>query len=654
MTKFLGILICLFIAATAYMSTTVSQRQQVLRHAAHHNDSWAISQSLSEFLRLETELALYRVPVEGITLKQVRLRLDIMVSRLTSFKEGTLKAFLEQTPSRREAVVALLSVIDRLDAGLERMNDAEKEAILQEMRALHGQLTSISSQAVQQNWANIELNLGSLERLHLVYSLVVMFLVLCWAGLIILLFRHNWLLKRAQKQAASLNANLSLIGKELRDKNKRLEYVAHHDSLTKLPNRILFWSELEARLKATQQKGSRVSLLLFDLDNFKSINDTMGHDFGDMLLDQVSWRMLEFGDRAHMFCRLGGDEFACLLLGASPCESRAFAAELVARISAPYLISQREVQIGCSAGIASAELPKCHDAQLLFKRADIGLYRAKASSQERICLFEDYMQAEFDDRAALENDLRLALERDEFELVYQAQVDVITRAPRGYEALVRWRHPTRGEIQPGVFIPLAEELGVIRALGQQILRTACAEAALWQQPLKIAVNLSPVQLQSANIVDLVVEVLQTTGLDPKRLELEITETVLLNDRIHGVQVLNDLRALGVSIAMDDFGTGYSSLAILRDIPFDTIKLDKSFVRDIALTPEAEVLAKLVVDIGNHLGKTVIIEGVETEAQHEAVLRLGCKISQGFLFAHPVSARALDFLRKPARSEAITA
>ncbi|MTH79201.1 putative bifunctional diguanylate cyclase/phosphodiesterase [Paracoccus aestuariivivens] len=643
MTRILGVLICLFIAATAYMSTTVSQRQKVLRHVAHHNDTWAISQSVSEFMRLEARLALSEHPMDDETYENVRLRLDIIISRLTSFKEGTLKTFIEESPSRKAAITELLAVIGELDKNLATMDAAHVRAILQRMGDLNGPLTTISSQSVQQSWADIEENLQALEQLHRIYSIVVAFLILCWVVLIFLLFRQNRLLMQAQKEAETLNNSLSVAGKELRDKNRRLEYVAHHDSLTKLPNRILFWNELETSLKASQEVGTSVCLLLLDLDDFKNINDTMGHDLGDMLLDQASARMLKFGSEAHMFCRLGGDEFACLLLGKSPSESQDFARELTAQIAAPYRLSNREVQIGCSVGIAHAEQPKCADAQMLFKRADIGLYRAKASAQERICLFEDYMQAEFDDRKALENDLHLALERDEFELYYQAQVEVVTLNLRGLEALVRWNHPTRGQIPPGVFIPIAEEIGLIVELGRKILLTACTEAAKWKQPLKIAVNLSPIQLQAPNIVEIVMGILKDTGLAPERLELEMTETVLLNDRKRVFKILNDLRALGVTIAMDDFGTGYSSLAILRDIPFDTIKLDKSFVRDIALNPEAEALVRLVIDVGNHLGKTVIIEGIETDAQHECIRRIGCQVSQGFLFARPVQASKLDFL-----------
>tara|TARA_R110000868_G_scaffold69764_6_gene205311 strand:+ start:23403 stop:25343 length:1941 start_codon:yes stop_codon:yes gene_type:complete len=642
-TRLLGILICMFIGATVYMSSTVAQRQSVLREVAHHNDTWAISQTVSEFMRLEAQLAFYSLSLEETSIDDVRLRLDIIISRTISFKEGTLKDFLESKPFRKDTITELVSLIDELDKNLDTMDVAQIEDILVRMSALNGPLTHLSAQSVQKSWEDIEGNLEALENLHLIYSLVVAFLILCWGVLVILVFRHNRLLKQAQKEAEGLNNSLSAAGQELREKNRRLEYLAHYDSLTKLPNRVLFWEELEKALKASEPGASSVTLLLLDLDDFKSINDTMGHDLGDMLLDQVSARMLKFGTDAQMFCRLGGDEFACLLVGKTLDESLAFARGLAGWIALPYKIFNREIRIGCSVGLANADQPRCDDAQMLFKRADIGLYRAKASMQERICLFEDYMQAEFDDRQELEHDLRLAVERDEFELVYQKQVEVMSLNVHGVEALVRWNHPTRGQISPAAFIPIAEELGIIVELGEVILRRACIEATKWTKPIKIAVNLSPIQLQAPGIVGTVLEILNETGLDPARLELEITETVVLNDRNGVVDILNDLRALGVTIAIDDFGTGYSSLAVLRDIPFDTIKLDKAFVRDIAVSPEAEALVKLVIDVGNHLGRTVIIEGIETEAQHQCIRRMGCQVSQGFYFARPVKASMLDFL-----------
>ncbi|MDB6455218.1 putative bifunctional diguanylate cyclase/phosphodiesterase [Falsirhodobacter sp. 20TX0035] len=644
MTRVLSVLIAVFIAATIYLSSTVGERQSVVRRVAHHNDSWAISQTAQEFLRLEETLALYSLSAPGISMDDVRLRLDIVISRMTSLREGSLKTFLDQTPARQQTVAAFVALLNDLDRSLEDLDPPQIREILNRMHAQTAPLTNLSSQSVQRSWTLVEENLKALERLHLIYGLVVGVLILCWCGLLVLLLNRNRLLHLAQKQGRDLNESLNAAGNELRDKNRSLEYAAHHDALTALPNRTLFWNELETALKVFSERDLSISLLLLDLDDFKMINDMMGHDFGDMLLHQVSDRMRRFSVKPHMFCRLGGDEFACLLFDRTAEQSLEYARNLAVDIAAPYQLSDRRVEIGCSIGVANVMTPRDADAQLLFKRADIALYRAKASKEDRVCLFEEYMQGEFDDRKALENDLRHAIAQRAFEVAYQVQVDLRTGRAAGLEALARWNHPTRGDIPPDVFIPIAEEIGLIRELGRLILTEACAEAATWRQPLKIAVNLSSLQLQSPDMLNVVQDILQATGLDPTRLELEITESVLLNNREEVFLALNNLRLFGVTVAMDDFGTGYSSLAVLRDIPFDTIKLDKGFVRDIVWDREAEALVRLVNDLGHLLGKKVIIEGVETEDQHDAVRRLGCDLAQGFLFGRPVCKTQLGHLR----------
>ncbi|WP_128255435.1 putative bifunctional diguanylate cyclase/phosphodiesterase [Falsirhodobacter deserti] len=653
MRRALYTLIALFIAATIYLLNTVGERQAVLRHVAHHNDAWAVSQTVQELLRLESAMSHYLLADAPKSRANIRLRLDIVLSRLISLQEGSLKAFLNEIPTRQQTLASLTEAATDLDATLETMADQQLLAEIERLSMLVGPLTNLSSQSVQHSWAVAEESLESLERLHKIFGVVVAFLILCWCGLLLLLLRHNRLLNIAQEQGKILNDSLNAAGNELRDKNRSLEYAAHHDSLTALPNRTLFWNELEMALSAPLAGDTTVSLLLLDLDEFKTINDTMGHDFGDMLLHQVSERMRRFSVKPHMFCRLGGDEFACLLLGKTGEESAAYARDLAVDIAAPYQLSDRRAQIGCSIGIATTEAPHETTAQMLFKRADIALYRAKAADQDRVCLFECFMQREYDDRKVLEDDLRTALAQQSIQVEYQIQVDVQSRELRGLEALARWNHPTRGQIPPAVFIPLAEEIGLIRDLGQLILLEACTEAAKWHQPLKIAVNLSSMQLQSPAFLGVVQDVLRATGLDPKRLELEITESVLLDNREDVFQALTDLRLLGVTIAMDDFGTGYSSLAVLRDIPFDTIKLDKTFVRDIAWDHEAQALVKLVTDLAGLLRKEVILEGIETEDQHDIIRHLRCDVAQGFLFGRPTTAAQLDHLRRSREPEPAT-
>lgn len=645
MTRVLGVLITVFFLATIYLSVTVSERQSVLRKIAHHNDTWALSQTVQEFMRLSISLALYRLSSEEIDIEDVRLRSDIMISRLVSFREGTLKTFIELSDHRKKIVSDVVGITEDLDRNLYTMGADEIDGLLKRMNAAIAPLTNLSSQSVQGSWAAVEDNLQSLKSLQRIFVTVVMFLILCWFGLLILLIQRNRLLTASQKDGELLNESLNSAGEELRKKNSSLEYAAHHDPLTALPNRTLFWNELDEAMNALATHEGSITLLLIDLDEFKSVNDTLGHDAGDLLLVQVSERMMISAHKPHMFCRLGGDEFACLLINKTKEESISYALDIATDISAPYNLRDQRAEIGCSIGLAIANQDTEIDTQLLFKRADIALYRAKASDLSKVCAFECFMQNEFDDQKVLEADLKLAVSQNMIKVVYQSQVDMRSNELTGLEALARWVHPVRGNIPPNVFIPIAEDLGIIRDLGRLILMEACAEAASWVRPLKISVNLSSIQLRSPDMLEIVQEVLYQTGLSPYRLELEITESVLLSNQENVLSAISQLRQMGVRIAMDDFGTGYSSLAVLRRIPFDIIKVDKAFIRDISTDQEALALLKLVIDIGILLGKNVVVEGIETEVQHAIICKMGHVTGQGFLFGKPVSTIDLSHLRK---------
>lgn len=644
MTRVLSALISVFFLATVYLSVTVSERQDVLRRIAHHNDTWAISQTVQEFMRLSLSLALYGKSNKDSDIEDIRLRSDIMISRLVSFREGTLKEFVESSDDRKRIVANVIDITEDLDHSLNSLDYDGVASLLERMNATIAPLTNLSSQSVQESWGVVENNLQSLKSLQRIFVTVVMFLILCWFGLLVLFIQRNRLLTASKKDGELLNESLNSAGDELRRKNSSLEYAAYHDPLTTLPNRTLFWNVLNEAMAAIASHGGRVSLLLIDLDEFKSVNDTLGHDAGDSLLVQVSERMMNLARKPHMLCRLGGDEFACLLLDVTKEESVSYALGIASDISAPYNLRDQRTEIGCSIGIAIADPYTVVDTQLLFKRADIALYRAKASDHSRVCTFESYMQKEFDDRKILEADLKLAVSHKMIQVVYQAQVDVHTVELTGMEALARWVHPVRGNIPPNIFIPIAEELGIIRELGLLILMEACAEAASWVLPLKISVNLSSLQLKSPDMVKVVKEVLTRTGLSPHRLELEITESVLLSNQDNVLTAINQLRSIGVKIAMDDFGTGYSSLAVLRRIPFDIIKVDKAFIRDINTDQEALALLKLVIDIGKLLGKKVVVEGIETDVQHNIIRDLGRVTGQGFLFGKPESAIVFPYLR----------
>ncbi|KMO14005.1 bifunctional diguanylate cyclase/phosphodiesterase [Methylobacterium indicum] len=414
----------------------------------------------------------------------------------------------------------------------------------------------------------------------------------------------------------------------------RIAHMAAHDALTDLPNRTLFRERLGQRLAEIAEGGGSCAVLCLDLDCFKEVNDALGHLTGDALLRAVAARLgagLEAGDTA---ARLGGDEFAVLVASVDgPGGAMARAQALIREIGRPVAVGDQSVEVGASIGIAVAP-PHGTDEETILRRADLALYKAKAEGRNTARAFEPAMDAALAERRLLEGDLRHALARDELMLHYQPQVRSACGRLVGFEALVRWRHPTRGLVPPCAFIPLAEETGLIVPLGEWVLRAACREAAGWAHPLKIAVNLSPRQFQQADLPERVRTILAETGLPPDRLEIEITETVIINDMARALSVLRRLKALGLRIAMDDFGTGYSSLATLQAFPFDKIKIDRSFVSQLEQRPSAAVIVRAVLGLGRSLGIGVVAEGVETDGQMRFLAEEGCEEMQGYLFGKP--------------------
>ena len=421
----------------------------------------------------------------------------------------------------------------------------------------------------------------------------------------------------------------------------RIEHMARHDALTGLANRVLFREEMEKALIRVA-RGETIAVLCLDLDHFKSVNDTLGHPIGDRLLEAVTERLLACVRDTDTVARLGGDEFAILQAGIEKPEAAAWLARrLIERIGEPYDIDGHQVVVGTSVGIALAPSDGDNADQLL-KNADMALYRAKSDGRRAYRFFEPEMDVRLQARRALELDLRKALADRQFELFYQPLVDLRTEAVSGCEALLRWNHPERGLVSPAEFIPLAEEIGLIVPLGEWVLREACREAAAWPEPMKVAVNLSPAQFKSRNLVQAVVRALAASRLAASRLELEITETVLLLENEATVATLHQLRGFGVRISMDDFGTGYSSLSYLRSFPFDKIKIDRSFVRDLSDKQDCAAIIRAVVGLGTSLGMTTTAEGVETIEQLEQVRAEGCTEVQGYLFSPP--RRACDLAR----------
>jgi diguanylate cyclase (GGDEF)-like protein len=429
---------------------------------------------------------------------------------------------------------------------------------------------------------------------------------------------------------------------------QKIRHLAHYDGLTDLPNRALFHERLREELSriATDQQ---LAVLYIDIDEFKSVNDTLGHQAGDALLKSVGASLCRMAQPNEFIARLGGDEFAIMQTAV---KNQAETIDLVTRvfeaIRAPFECLGHQVTTDASIGIAVA--PR-HGADLdhILKNADLAMYAAKSAGRRTWRFFEPAMDARVKARRKLEIDMRQALADDAFEVYYQPFVSLEDNRVTGCEALVRWRHPERGMISPAEFIPLAEETGLINELGEWVLNTACRDAMTWPEEFKLAVNVSPVQFKSGTLALKIAAALAASRLSPRRLELEITEAVLIRDDDAALAVLHQLRAIGVQIALDDFGTGYSSLSYLQRFPFDKIKIDRCFVNDIA-TRGGSSIVQAVVNIAAARNMMTLAEGVEKTEQRELLRTLGCKEMQGFLFSRPVPAtEILRLLQSPKRA-----
>jgi diguanylate cyclase (GGDEF)-like protein/PAS domain S-box-containing protein len=421
--------------------------------------------------------------------------------------------------------------------------------------------------------------------------------------------------------------------KARKDAEQHIYFLAHHDALTSLPNRSHFNARIDQEI-ALLAAGKSLAVLCLDLDKFKEVNDLFGHTTGDNVLQMVASRVTAVLGERQMMARLGGDEFAILMPNvANPAAASRLAETILEALRAPG--DAGETHIATSIGIALCP-DDAKDRHSLLTHADTALYRAKNEGRNTYRFFEARMGVEVRERRLLEHDLRHAIARDELRLVYQPQKIVQSYAVSGFEALLRWKHPTRGEISPAVFIPIAEETGSILQIGDWVLRTACREAASWTKPLKVAVNVSAAQLYNSSFVQELHQILLETGLPPRRLEIEITETALVRDFNRALATLRQIKALGVAIAMDDFGTGYSSLSNLRAFPFDRIKIDGSFIKSVNSNEQAATIVRAVLGLGRGLGLPVIAEGVETGAELKFLQDELCTEVQGYLLGRPAA------------------
>jgi diguanylate cyclase (GGDEF)-like protein len=421
-----------------------------------------------------------------------------------------------------------------------------------------------------------------------------------------------------------------------RQTEARMAHMAYHDGLTDLPNRPAFLQALSQMIDACGETSEEFAVLSIDLDGLKEVNDVFGHAIGDKLLIEVS-RRVDAAVGGGVVARLGGDEFGVIIDGAQPAAGLLIAERISAALAEEFPIEGKSVRTGVTTGISL--FPRDgHDPAALLANSGAALFRAKSQSRGSISIFEPQMDQQLRDRRVLHQDLSAAIRNGELSLHYQPQAragqTVVDADITGFEALARWIHPTRGFVPPGDFIPLAEESGLIVEMGEWILRQACLEAASWPVPLQIAVNLSPAQFMHGDLVGLVHSILLETGLQPGRLELEITEGVLIEDFDRGVALLRRLKALGVRISMDDFGSGYSSLTYLQAFPFDKIKIDRAFVINLGLNPQSAAIVRAVIGLGHGLDVAIVAEGVETHEQLCFLASEGCDGVQGYFIGRP--------------------
>ena len=449
---------------------------------------------------------------------------------------------------------------------------------------------------------------------------------------------------------AAVVMHLRQVGRDLARRQVVSGELLGRDPLSGLANRLLFNERLERELATLSASGIGLGVMFIDLDRFKDVNDTYGHQAGDDLIQLVAERILAILNRCDTFARFGGDEFAIIQPGVqSVGEAEVLARRILEVLTEPFALADSAVTIGASIGVALAPLHG-RDRESLMRLADASLYQAKSEGRNRFCFYQTHMDEALRLRKLVEEDLRRAIRNDELTLYYQPLFSSDGETVVGLEALVRWHHPSRGLIPPNDFIPIAEERGLIIPLGDWVLRRACEDGKRWPG-MRIAVNVSPIQFRHRDYVAGVVQTLAKSGFEPSRLELELTEGVVVGDAEGAEAAMVELRALGVHLALDDFGTGYSSLIYLRRFAFDKIKIDRSFLESMEATGESAILVHSIVHLGRALGLTVTAEGVETREQHRFLQALGCHQLQGFLFSKPVPAGEIDLLlRGPGRDD----
>lgn len=625
-----GIIFFLFIF-TGYISFLVHERQQELQKLTNYAASWSVAQLASEYYRFETLLGLYTID-ESMALDDVRMRLDIMLSQSDLMKEGDLRDYIVGNQARHALALELDKTLEYLDLHLEDMSHPEIKDYLKIMHTFDAQLSRLSSGALDNDINSINNANHKIKILYYIYSATSVLLIIMSAILGVLIFYQNRNIRKAHLQVKNLAEALQESKEKLQVQNAKLEYDVYHDSLTEMNNRHFFWGNLNKTIELAVKTNNTVTVMLFDLDRFKEVNDTYGHDVGDRLLRQISHRLMSISLTSGTLYRLGGDEFAFLSSGLTESSAVSRAQNICDVINQTYTIYKTIINITTSVGIVISDTERRPD--YLYKFADLALYEAKNEGAGKIKVFRKWMLEKLQESRVLEQDMAQALANKEFVVYYQPIVDSFSREIYSYEALIRWRHPLKGLLSPDSFIPVAEKTGMINDMGKLVLEMACREAASWAIPAKISVNVSPVQLGSKTFAGTVLSILNETGLPADRLELEVTESSLFTESSTPTNTLNRLRDLGVRISIDDFGTGYSSLSRLSKLAFDKIKIDKSFVHSVSTQEDALNIIRLIIGMAKSLNMKTVAEGVETQGQLESLKALGCDFIQGYLFGKP--------------------
>ncbi|GGE09385.1 hypothetical protein GCM10011390_30590 [Aureimonas endophytica] len=583
-------------------SLLASRYQQEMIQASRYNQAFDFSQAVVEILRLQTSIA------DSSTIgdaKQVDLRSNILRNRIGVI--GT-NAFLDER-DRVELIAKLHAVLDRIAPLLARLPDPDAIASsIGQLEPFITPLSRIASRAHAESGDKVMQNQNDLGRVLDGIRIATIALLVVGATLVVAMLRQNKLLDR----------------------------IVRTDPLTGLANRLAFNSALRS------SHAEHRAVVLVDVDYFKSINDTLGHDAGDRLLYTLARRLRDTAREATAVARIGGDEFAVLFHGPrAATQSVAFAEGVLANMREAIVIDGSEIVISVTQGVC---IDGSDDYQSSLKDADIALYAAKVAGRGRYCVFEPAMKQDFLRRQKLLEDMQRAAMKDELFLVYQPIVDLNDSQPRGFEALLRWQHRELGLISPGEFIPIAEDSGLIQDLGRWVIKEACREAARWPNAMFVAVNVSARQLTDAGLVDHIARCLAENDIARGRLEIEITESSLIENDEAVPDILRRLQALGCRISLDDFGTGYASLSYLRRFRFDKLKIDQSFVRGNPSDGESTAIVSMICGLADRLGLTIVAEGIETKEQHELVRNAGSHLGQGFLFSRPLSSSAvLDLL-----------